>query len=626
MLHIFNGLLGDRNKQDSAIVPQTPADENQDLTISDSSIELADSLSQKGKVQQAIALYREEIEKNPDAEEIKLKLVTLLQQQHNISESYKKLATALKKQGQTEQAAEYYRQAIVLKSLISDSSNKASQVSAITKVDISPNDDLSDSAFSFTPLIEQSSQPENSQKESLQIPTASDKSDSSLAAPEINLGENTEIAWETAQIYVEQALNAYDNCQWQETVNACQKILEIFPEMAEAYKILGNALQRSGETKKAMECYAQALKIEPDLAVVYTGIGKLYYEQQKWLQAKEYYQKATIINPRYPEAYHNLAGVWLHLGQPVKAEVCEQKATSLEAELLSDSSENVFSDSTQAAQAVGNYYQLAQNSEKNQKWQEAALYYRKALEIKNANFNYTVENGVNLNVSSILTNSDNSKNQTELQKAIQYYYSQAQLNPNSATIQFTLGNLYAKSQRWEEAIASYKRVIKIEPTYAQANINLAKALAKVDKQAEALDHLYCGYSIKPELATADDLFNLGNALIQNGDRRRAINCYSLAIDLKPNFVVGNHQLAQTLSEMNRRQEAIECYRQAIDDNPQDVDAYFHLGEQFVASKQWDDAVQAYRQLLELQPKYPQASYKLSRALSEKLRSELGDKH
>ena len=623
-----------QNLFDDPVIPGTPTNPNHQSEFN-ASVELSDSLGQKGETEAGINLYRDEIKEKSHTEDIKLKMAQLLQQQKNISESYQKLAVAFKEQGNTDKAAEYYRQAIITKSLIgSNTTDKDTAKSNSSNITSSSSiDDLSATAFSFVPLLASTSKSIDLPEKNLQNQTLSDQPSPTLVlnpqGENIQPPNDTNLTWETIQLYAEQALDGYDNGQWQATVEACQKILKLAPEMAEAHKILGNALQRMGDTAKAMDCYAKALKIQPDLAIVYGGIGKLYYQQQKWLKAKEYYQKATIINPRYPEAYLNLAYVWQQLDQPEKAEFCQKRAASIEKELSSDSvspgSENrALPSSTQAGEAILTYYRLAQNLEQNQKWREAAIHYRKAIELNNI----YLKSGSQSQLKGALTkfSGQTSNRQSQLERAIKHYAQQARLTPSSAQIQFDLANLYAKNQQLEKAIAAYEQAIKIEPTNGQAHINLGKALAKLGHKAESVEQLYLGYTIQPELADADNLFNLGKSLVQHGDRQRAINCYSFAINLKPDFVEPYHRLAETLMELGRKQEAIECYRKSIQHNPQDTYSHFVLGEQYTANQQWDNAVEAYRRVLEIQPKYPQAAYKLSHALSQKLKSELTDRY
>ncbi len=647
MLNKLPNLFGDQPENSTS--PENTTSHNKDLDTLESQIELADSLGQKGEVQQTVNLYQNEIQQNPNTEPIKIKLAKLLEQQKKISESYRKLAESLKNQGNPEQAAEYYRQAIMIKSLIrgSEPSQKSAELVLRNPQSSSLTYNLSKNAFSFIPLKKSFSKPGNPSSQNTK------------------LSKNPNIARETIQLYAEKALDGYDDSQWQETVDACQKILEISPEMAEAYKILGNALQRMGQTGKAMECYAKALKIQPDLAIVYAGIGKLYHQQQKWFKAKEYYQKATIINPRYPEAYRNLAYVWQQLDQPGKAEFCRKRAVSIEKELLSITSSpsipqnNSLPDSTKASSTAQAYYNLAQNLEQNQKWQEAAVHYRKAVELNNIYLDSNTKTKADLaqlpaknhdsrrlphrpqeflnDISEGVlmdTPSDNrSLSQTteaaiktgQIERAIKRYNHQTKIQPSSAKLQFDLGNLYSKNKDWEKAIASYRQAIKIESTYRRAYINLGKALAQVGKRAESLDQLYLGYTINPEIADVDNLFNLGKALVGFGDRKRAVNCYSLVVNLKPNFVAAYHILAENLVVLGRKNKAMETYYQAVRHNPQDTDSYFALGELHSASKQWDNAVESYRRVLEIQPKYPKASYKLSYVLAEKIKSDLNNR-
>ena len=604
-----------------------------------------DSSSALEEAKGATKSYQDESQTNSQTENIELQMAQLLRQQQNISESYQKLAAAFQEQGNTDRAAEYYRQAIMTKSKqapsfyggvpstkspIGTSNITSNNAQKSTSSDVnSPSivNCVSDNAFSFVPLLKPISRLTDNPEKNLSHTTVSDgvASPNSFPSPDDNVkvSKDTNIAWETIQLYAEQALDGYDNCQWQVTVEACKKILRLVPDMAEAHKILGNALQRMGDTGKAMDCYAKALRIQPDLAIVYGGIGKLYYQQQKWLKAKEYYQKATIINPLYAEAYLNLAYVWQQLDQPEKAEFCQKRAASIKKESSSDSlsalsPKKMLPTSAQGAEAILTYYKLAQNLEQNQKWQEAALHYRKAVELNNIYLNCGNQNqltGASNNFLSLT-----STRQSQLERAIEHYANQAKLKPSSAKIQFDLGNLYAKNQQLEQAVASYEQAIKIEPANGRAYINLGKALAELGRQTESIEQLYLGYTIQPELADADNLFNLGKSLVASGDHKRAINCYSFAINLNPSFILAYHSLAETLMELDRKPEAVECYQKAIQNNPQDTYSHFALGEEYTANRQWDNAVEAYRRVLELQPKYPQAAYRLSHALSQKLKS------
>lgn len=58
---------------------------------------------------------------------------------------------------------------------------------------------------------------------------------------------------------------------------------------------------------------------------------------------------------------------------------------------------------------------------------------------------------------------------------------------DGALLRFGLGNEYAKSGRWPEAIAHLRRAVEIDPLYSAAWKALGKALAAAGDAAGALD-------------------------------------------------------------------------------------------------------------------------------------------
>ena len=79
---------------------------------------------EEGKLSEAFAIYGLAIEQNPKSLEIQSRLATRLKHQGDLAQAYEKLATGLKNNGNKEQAANYYRQAIHLKSLTGDTKAK----------------------------------------------------------------------------------------------------------------------------------------------------------------------------------------------------------------------------------------------------------------------------------------------------------------------------------------------------------------------------------------------------------------------------------------------------------------------------------------------------------------------
>ena len=370
-----------------------------------SKLSQAEDLWQQGNINEAISLCCQAIELQPNSDELYGKLSAVLKQQGELATAYKQLAVQLKQKGEAKEAATCYRQAIVLQTFNYGAGEKyLQQMTALTSQPRLQAANLADSAFSFLPLSTSSSQP--TKKRILQISL-----DNNYGENELFSQVNTKAAIivdETAKLYMQQALEHCDRQQWEQAAIACENATQIAPDMAEAYKVWGNALQRMGQTAEAMDCYARAVEIQPDLAEVYAGIGSLYAQQQQWQYAIEYYQKAIIIRPSFAQAYRNLAEIWHLIGEPEKADFCRKQASNLEAAKLnlsqSTSDEQAFLPSNQSKQeitakelistikanSVEEYQKLAQNLEQQNKWQEAAIYYRKALEMNLAQLSSSV--------------------------------------------------------------------------------------------------------------------------------------------------------------------------------------------------------------------------------------------
>ncbi|MGF1540436.1 MAG: tetratricopeptide repeat protein [Pleurocapsa sp.] len=629
MLKLLKNLLTSEPEEDvkaqqSSIQPYEPNAVESPLTR-------ADKLWQTGKLGEALILYRQAIQQNPESTEIYEHLSALLKQQGNIAKAYEQLATELKQQGKVEQAAAYYRQAIDLKTITGDTKEKLLKPNFTrSKNHLASVINLKDTAFSFQPLAKTSA---------LAAQTTSsfaflNKSQEGLSLQNLSPEQAKNVKWETAQIYLQQALENYQQQQWPEVVNAAEKALATVPNLAEAYKIKGNALQKMGQTAEAIKCYVKAVEIKPNLANVYAGIGDLYAKQQQWKLAIEFYQKAIIIKP-ISQVYRNLAYVLTEIGELKEAQINIERAVQLESgdsvsqqpPVLNPAIKTREPSSTKNTK-IETYRQIAQQLEQQNRWQEATLYYRQALKLSMSQENKQLppaqtlpllQSNVERNLSKIKSTED------RLDRAIKRYQQQTLDQPNSVKTFTDLGNLYTKKRLWQEAINCYRQAIAVNPKYAPAHLNLARVFAKLGKQSEFIEHMEMALALKPNIASATDRFNLANVLSKQGKSYLAINSYQEAITLNPNLLPAYYRLGEILAAQEKYQKAVEVYQKAVELHPQEAEIYYLLGQQLSILKQWDKAVKAYSKVLQLQPRFPQASRKLNHALAEKLRLDLETK-
>jgi tetratricopeptide (TPR) repeat protein len=601
-----------------------------------------DRLWEAGKFTEAIEYYRQAVEIEP-----------------NLGVARQKLALALQKTGKIPEAMVHYRKAIMLNSSLAQTPNRQENLAKTLQLpDFAPKSlqyrqlaavcSSDKSTFSFK-LIEQQSVNQNKNSAIFQA--------SEAAAERINYDSGLE----AAQVYLQQALAYCDRHKWDNAIAACQQAIEVEPDSAEAYKIWGNALHRSGKTAEAMGYYAKAIAIKPDLAEVYANLGSLYAQQQKWQQAIEYYQKAILINPKFVGAYKNLAKVWHHLGNNEQFWECHHQALSLEPELANAKDHLQLGDRLRQqgkleqalvhyrcaikleSESSEGYQKLAQVLEELGRWQEATTYYERAWQYQQKLGGEETSESKLLATSAITTQSQNqiqpkssqaiklatteAIEQSEklswssLDSAIEQYRHKAKQNPNSAAIQSNLGSLYAQKQQWQEAILCYQEAIKLNPQLAGVYRNLARALEKAERPLEAIKYWYQAYSLEPKKVKPEEHLQLGNACLKHNRIKEAVICYRHALELSPTLVEAYLHLGEILHSQGKLDKAVEYYRQTVRHDPQTALHHYRLGFALTQRKQWQEAIVCYQQALALKTDYWEAYHHLGDVLSKVYRWE-----
>ena len=150
-----------------------------------------------------------------------------------------------------------------------------------------------------------------------------------------------------------------------------------------------------------------------------------------------------------------------------------------------------------------------------------------------------------------------------LHQAIVLYQEILEINPNYASVQNNLGNLFDKLEENEKAISCYQNAIQINPTYDIAYNNLGNTFAKIGKSEKAIGCYQNAIQINPVYVDAYN--NLGNIFAAIGKSEKAISCYQNAIQINPNHANSYWHLHQFASNMD---EAIKILNKVItiDDN------------------------------------------------------------
>ena len=168
--------------------------------------------------------------------------------------------------------------------------------------------------------------------------------------------------------------------------------------------------------------------------------------------------------------------------------------------------------------------------------------------------------------------------------------------------------------RFDEAEASYRRALRLAPSYPEAHSNLGVTLRRQGRLDEAVASLQAALAFRPDYSEAQS--NLGVTLQDLGRFEDAAACYRAALATRPDNAEACSNLATALRELGRPEEAAEYCRRALALKPNYADAHSNLGNIYKEMGRLDDAVEAHLRAIALSPGLAQAHGNLGVALQE----------
>ncbi|ARV60369.1 hypothetical protein BZZ01_18600 [Nostocales cyanobacterium HT-58-2] len=309
-------------------------------------------------------------------------------------------------------------------------------------------------------------------------------------------------------------------------------------------------------------------------------------------------------------------------------------------------------------------------------------------------------------VTKLISDADRSLKEEKLEEAALKYQKALSLDPNSVRARISLGNLLNEQNKYKEAIDEYQKAIRLNPDNAEAHFGLGFVLYEENKIDEAVKELREALRLNPDFSLAHLLLNiillkqgkleeaklkefanfascddqltqslmkrmsgknkailqglwaiilykqntleetiqkckqtinflktqkrdsetiqvlasfhfwLGKALQDQGKLEDAIVEYRQAVYLDASHVEAHYNLGAVLSKQGKLEEAIAEYRQVLRLDPRDADAHNKLGIALYKQGKLEEAIEQYRQALHFNPNNGNAHNNLGLALSE----------
>lgn len=118
---------------------------------------------------------------------------------------------------------------------------------------------------------------------------------------------------------------------------------------------------------------------------------------------------------------------------------------------------------------------------------------------------------------------------------------------------YRLGVIYGLKGKPEEALASYKQALELDPEIVPARVSAGILLSQAGRYAEAKAELL--QAVRLDSTYEKAFYNLGLVYSEEGRPDSALIMMDRALDLKPDYVLARVGLATTLYEMGELEEA-----------------------------------------------------------------------
>lgn len=276
-----------------------------------------------------------------------------------------------------------------------------------------------------------------------------------------------------------------------DALKLCEQIMQLKPNSAAGYLVMGDAYRALGDRDKARESYENASKNADLFLEPLRRLADLYGENGDNETRLRYLQRLDALSPLNVDRKVDMGEIHLTLGN---AEEAERLFDTAVTQVTKDAMTHISS----IAGRIASLY-----AESNP--QQAERYLRKSLETK-ANF---------LSIEDI-----NIFNQ--------------------------LGISLRQQGRWKDAILEYTKALKIAPNDENLYYNMGMACAEGKDFPTARNHMIKALELNPELPyTAPNIaYNIGVVFLQADSRERAQHCLKIALELSPSFTAAQKALAR----------------------------------------------------------------------------------
>ncbi len=157
-------------------------------------------------------------------------------------------------------------------------------------------------------------------------------------------------------------------------------------------------------------------------------------------------------------------------------------------------------------------------------------------------------------------------------------------------------NLAEGIQRSEDIAAGS---LEMKPNNADEYYNLGIQMTEQGRHQDAIICYRKTLEINPD--DADAYYNMGIEFYSLGEIENAISCYRHVIKMNPNDFHAYNNMGIVLKDQGKIRQAIACHRKALEINPGHVHTHNNMGAALMCLDELEEAVACYRKAIKITP-------------------------
>jgi Flp pilus assembly protein TadD len=395
----------------------------------------------------------------------------------------------------------------------------------------------------------------------------------------------------SVEAYLQDGQEYLENDDLSKAIAELEEALKRDPGLAEAHRLLGEALGRSGRWPEAVIQFEAYQTLAQDDAGAYFALGQAYAQTGDLEKAASAFAEGARADPSFVDNHREeiaaAADVFLQTGKEALEAgdlATANELLSIVAPLVPGQGEVYFllgqayhqsDDIVQALYAFANAVNLSPElatqyaDEINAVAQQGLVMGQDALDAGDLTTAAKMIGSVTLLLPEeprahfLLGNIFNETNQ--FAQAIQEYQTVLRLDPDSSSALTNMGVVYYKTNDLEAAVQQYEAALEIEPDDAETRYLLGAAYVQMEQLEQGKAEFEAALELDSQMAPP--YIGLGNIYLLQGDLESALETLGQAVALSPNSPEAHFALGQVYIQLGDVAAARAALEKVLSLNP-----------------------------------------------------------